>query len=199
MAKQEKNVLAKSGNTIKVLCGINQIGFVDGDVWRTSDEFYADVGDVAKIDVDTKERFVNMAEVIISAINDKYECKLVASDYDFKSGKISRSQDRRPQVEPQPQPTAQPTAQPQEQPVVQPQMEQPIVAMADTTPKTPLIKIEKSVIEWCKKQRNVKPVGHEFKAIRQYLVDSGKTVEFVDAHFLVAFPVEQLPVKLLDM
>ena len=116
MAKKIKVVKSKNNNNINVMCGFGQDNYVAGDVWRVPADLYADVADVAKIDVNDKNRFDNTLKVLLDAFNEKHESQLVSTEYDVKSGKFDRAT-----------------------PVPQAQVEeQPVMAVADTTPKDPM-------------------------------------------------------------
>ena len=179
MAKKIIETVSKYNTKINVMAGLNQLNYVDGDVWRFPVDLYADIGSVAKIDVSTKDRYTNTLKVLLDAFNIvhglKNEQALNYTEYDVKSGKFARTQSKiteQPQAEPQAQPQIAVTT-PYLKAVVQ---EQPIMAQCDS-----------GVIDWLKQQKEQKV---SFDKIREMLTANKWTKNQIDNHFLKAFPVK---------
>ena len=145
MSNTIENVTTFSGKVKPVRAGHHQKNFVAGEVVRFSADAKADICEVANIDATTKESIVLTMAELLRCFNSVHKVNLKISDYDFQSGKYSRST-----------PTATPQAETPAQAVTPAQTEVVIPAIevpADTTPATPKVpevKISDALITWIK-------------------------------------------------
>lgn len=146
MSNTKQAVTTKSGRQKDVLAGHKQTGFVAGSVNRMSALFMADVGELANIDTTTKNVINDIMAVCIEAVNEKYKpaVKLVIADYDFKSGKFSRTESKQPAEAPaQAEAIATPEA--------PAQAETPAIEVPADTPAQPTSEqLNASCVEWLK-------------------------------------------------